>query len=64
MGKAPCFGERAPRLSGGYAGLSLIAVCNNKLLDLERKLETHPPTPYLKLLPPFFLMPGKVNQSQ
>lgn len=56
------------RLSGGYDGLSLIAVCNNKLLDLERKFQTHPQpfftqrcaTPSLPTLP----MPEKVYLSR
>lgn len=60
MGKAPCFGDRPLRLSGGYDGLSLIAVCNNKLLDLERKFQAHP-QPLLNAATPLFLMPEEMH---
>lgn len=59
MGKAPCCGDRALRLSGGNDGLSLFAVCSNKLLDLERKFQTHPQPLFNTVTPPLFLMPQK-----
>lgn len=55
MGKTPCFGDGALRVSGGYDELRLTAVCYNRLLDFERRFQSHP-QPLLNAAAPLFLM--------
>lgn len=48
--------------SGGYDELILIAVCFSKLLDFERRFQSHP-QPLLNTAAPRFLIPEKVCLS-